>query len=462
MKEKFFVSPEGEQQDHLYHTKLEEKLVNVPSPFEKFTQSQMFPGLLLIFSTGMALVMANSTTYSQYYYTIINATFGFTINHTHLALPVKFWVNHVCMAIFFFFVGLEIKREFIVGDLLDSKKAMLVIFTAVGGVILPALTFFICNINTPQVLHGWAIPIATDTAFALGILACFKKILPKTLFNFVAAVAILDDIIAILIIACFYTGRFQVEYMLYALGCYTVILILNIVGARQLWLYLLFGLVMGFYIEYAGVHSTLTGILVALALPARPAKGPNYVIGKVKSLISRFEKRKIENPLVLEDPKQHEILTTVKETVVQATTPLQYWKDALEAPVALLILPCFAFVNAGLHLADMSQLFYPVSFAFGIGLGLVVAKPLGFFISANLTARFFKIALPVGMNRVYLAIAAILSGIGFTMSLLIASLSFSEKALINTAKLSVLCASLLMIVLSLAFLLVYSCKLKKI
>lgn len=425
-KSKLFHPPEGEDKKHAYHSPLEEKIVNVLTPFQEYISNQVTASVLLLISTLLALVFASVPAVSHWYYKFISAPIGLYFSSHVFERSLKFLVNDVLLTLFFFFVGLEIKYEFLVGGLSNRRRAAFVLFAAFGGMLLPALIYFLFNVGTPAQI-GWGIPMATDTAFALGILVCFRKKLPKGLFIFLAAIAIVDDIGAIIVVAVFYTPHLDVLMLLFAFICVGVLIVINYAGFRKPYPYLLVGLVMWTFIEAAGIHGTMAGILIAFLIPARPKKGPRQFLKRTKVLLNVFEKQTEKEKRVLEDKKQHAVLEEVQEVAQEATTPLQRWESKLELPVALIVLPLFAFVNIGIpikwHL--LANVFtHPVTL--GIFLGLIFGKPLGVLLFSYVALRFRFGLLPENTGFKHLASASMLTGIGFTMSLFIANLSFTS------------------------------------
>jgi Na+:H+ antiporter, NhaA family len=425
----FFHSPEGEDKQHNYLTKLEEKLEKALTPFEEFAQSQIAAGGLLLFATFAALIIASIPWTYPYYIKLVNAHIGFHIGNYAFNADLKYWVNDILLTLFFFVIGLEIKREFLVGEFVNFKKATLVIVAAIGGMIIPVLIYSLATYQNSLALRGWGIPMATDTAFMLGILALFRDKFPKGLIAFMVAVAIVDDIGAILIIALFYTESVVGIYILIAALFLCMLIIFNLAGVRKPLPYLCIGMLVWLMTELSGVHGTIAGILIAFTIPARPKKGPKYVISHVRKLITGFELRKKQTPLVLQDEKQHRMLEEVQMLAKHATTPLQSWEHALALPVALFILPLFALTNAGIPLTlPLLKTALSSTVTIGIALALALGKPTGIISFCYFACKFKIGKLPKNTKLSQIAGAAILAGIGFTMSLFIADLSFPENA----------------------------------
>lgn len=456
---RIFTNPEGEEDKHAYHSPAEKKLQAAITPFQDYINKQIIASAFLFFCTVIALIWASIPSISDQYHTFVNTSIGFHLSDLTFSEPLRLWVNDLLLTLFFFFVGLEIKREFLVGELTNVKKAGFVVFAAIGGMLLPASLYFFINIDTPTQL-GWGIPMATDTAFALGILNCIKQRIPKGIFTFLAALAIIDDIGAILVIAIFYTDQFNSTMLLLALSLCTLLLLFNYAGFRKPFPYIMIGILIWVALENAGVHGTVSGILVAFLIPARPKKGPRHFIKRTRDLLNFFEKRKEKNPLVLGDQEQHVALEQVQEVAKQATTPLQRWESKLELPIALVVLPLFALVNAGIpvNFYLIEDLFaHPVSL--GIIIGLVLGKPLGILLFSRLALWLRLGEMPKNTSHQKIFGASLLTGIGFTMSIFVSQLSFGNDAhLILLSKAAVLLSSVLAGILGIMYLLILTRK----
>ncbi len=422
-----FHPPEGEKDKHAYHSPLEKKVRQILTPFQNYIKAQVTASILLLTCTLIALIWASIPALSHWYDAFTKLSFGFHFENMIFEESLRFWVNDVLLTLFFFFVGLEIKREFLVGELTDHKRALLVLCSAFGGMLVPTAIYLIFNHNTPT-QFGWGIPMATDTAFALGILACFRRKLPPGIFTFLAALAIIDDIGAILVVAIFYTQHINTLMLFLAMLLVLLLILINYAGFRKPFPYLLIGLLIWALVEAAGIHGTVAGILVAFLIPARPLRGPNQFIKKAKKLLLNFEKRKQTSQLVLEDPAQHAVLEDVQEIARQATTPLQRWESQLELPVALIILPLFALINAGIPInSHLINSVFTQRVSLGIFLGLVLGKPIGILLFTRMALWCRLGSLPTHTTFKHVISAAMLTGIGFTMSLFIANLSFATN-----------------------------------
>ena len=368
-------------------------------PFKWFFQLEAASGLVLLIAAIIALIISNSN-FSGLYFNTLEQYLFVGVNNFGLKLSVHHWINDLLMAIFFFFVTLEIKREFIQGELSNLKKALLPIIGAVGGMLIPALVYVFINFGNTETLNGWAIPSATDIAFSLGILSLLGSRVPISLKIFLTALAIIDDLGAILIIAFFYSGDLSISYLSLILISYILLLILNKFGIKKFLRYLIIGSFMWFFTYKSGIHATIAGVLLASTIPHRI---------KVKdfSLLIKLE-------------------------------------HAISPYVAFIIMPIFAFANAGVALEglSLSSLLQPVPF--GILLGLFVGKQVGVMIFSFIAVKTGAAQMPDNSNWISLYGVSVLTGIGFTMSLFVGNLAFVENTqYIDGVKIGVLAGSLL-------------------
>jgi len=367
----------------------------------EFLKLESAGGLLLVIATILALVMKNSA-YSDWYGAILNTPVNVAIGEFQIAKPLLLWINDGLMAVFFFVVGLELKREFLEGELSNRSQIVLPAFAAIGGMLVPAAIYAYINWGHPVTMNGWAIPAATDIAFALGVLALLGPRVPVTLKLFLMALAILDDVGAIIIIALFYTTELSTLSLTTAGTCLLLLVYLNKRGVTHLPIYLFIGAIMWASVLKSGVHATLAGVFLAFTIPLRDAQDPRH-------------------------------------------SPLRQLEHELHPTVAFVILPLFAFANAGVPLAGMTikALLEPVSL--GIIAGLFIGKQLGVFSFAWLAIKLKLASLPDKVSWTQLYGAAVLCGIGFTMSLFIASLAFEHEGqeYIRQVRLGILVASLM-------------------
>ena len=368
-------------------------------PFKWFFQLEAASGLVLLIAAIIALIISNSS-FNELYFNTLEQYLFIGINNFGLKLSVHHWINDLLMAIFFFFVTLEIKREFIQGELSNLKKALLPIIGAVGGMLIPALFYVAINFENTETLNGWAIPSATDIAFSLGILSLLGSRVPISLKIFLTALAIIDDLGAILIIAFFYSGDLSISYLSLILISYIFLLILNKFGIKKFFPYLLIGSFMWFFTYKSGIHATIAGVLLASTIPHRLKEKDFSLLIKLEHAISPY--------------------------------------------VAFMIMPIFAFANAGVSLEglSLSSLLLPVPL--GILLGLFIGKQLGVMIFCFIAVKLGAAQMPDNSNWLSLYGVSVLTGIGFTMSLFVGNLAFVENIqYIDGVKIGVLTGSLM-------------------
>ena len=426
------------------HSRIEDKFTEIISPVEKFATNQISSSVLLLIATLAALVLATNDQTSDFYAQIINYRLGFRLGDHYFNASLQYWVNDILLAVFFFLIGLELKRDFLVGELRNPKKMSLVAIAAAGGMLIPALIYYLFN-YTGFYAGAWGIPIATDTAFVLGILAIFRKDIPKTLITFVVAISIFDDVGAIGVIAIFYTPHFHLGYFSLALCGTGLLFLINILGVRKPLPYILIGIVVWAGTELSGVHATLAGILIALTIPARPKHGSRATLHEAKQALNEFETIHNNNhSFILEDDKKYLILKNLQEIAKQGTTPLQHWGNALEKPVGLFILPLFALTNAGINVElKLLNEAWQNTIVLGVFFGLIVGKFIGISLPCIIARHLGFGHLPPGVTIQHIIGVGLLSGIGFTMSIFIADLSFvSGSSGLATAKIGILFTSL--------------------
>ena len=422
---------------------VEQKVASIISPFERFVDSQTSTGLLLACATILALVMAN-TGLNGFYQTIIHSDAGLIFGAHQLKMPVEEWIGSGLMALFFFLLGLELKRECLAGELQNPKRIGIVLSAALGGMVMPAVIYYLIN-SGGSFQDGWAIPMATDTAFALGALAFFKRKVSKELFIFLTGLAIFDDLGAISVIAIYYTETLNIEALYWA-GFITLLLIgMNVCGFRSVWLYMILGFILWWFVHLSGIHATVAGVVVAMTIPARPRLKPESFTDRILNLLSKFERRqKVEN-VILADQRQSELVIDIEDVAKESSTPLQRWESKLENPIGLGVLPIFALFSAGIHLINQDWVGTITSpLTLGIIGGLVVGKPLGIFLFSLVADKLGFGVLPEGMTKKELIGIGLLAGMGFTMSIFVSMLAFKGNiALIEEAKLAILISTLL-------------------
>ena len=362
------------------------------SIMRRFLDSESAGGVSLMAAAALALIVANSP-FSQAYFDIL---------HTHIGpLSLTDWINDALMAVFFLLVGLEIKREFLDGQLASWPNRILPGIAAAGGVILPAIIFATFNWHDPARLRGWAVPSATDIAFALGVLSLLGPRVPSSLKVFLATLAILDDLAAVVIIAIFYTAEISLSYLGAAFAMAIVLFTMNRIGVMKILPYLIGGALLWFFVLNSGVHATVAGVVTALMIPLKPAPGrPDDM-----------------------------------------TSPLHMLEHALAKPVAFIIVPVFGFANAGISFAGLDASVMRDTLTLGIMLGLFIGKQLGVFGAAWLAIKMGFAQKPLGATWVQLYGVAVLCGIGFTMSIFIGLLSFPSELMQAETKIGVLAGS---------------------
>jgi NhaA family Na+:H+ antiporter len=368
---------------------------------DRFFSHDASGGILLIISALAAMLIANSI-YFPYYDGALTSQFSVLINGEGLSKPMILWINDGLMAIFFFLVGLELKREMLEGKLKNPADVILPGLAAVGGMVVPALIYLAFNWSTPANISGWAIPAATDIAFALGVLALIGARAPAPLKVFLLTLAILDDLGAIIIIALFYTSTLKVSYLLYALIPLAIMIWMNLRGQHRMAPMILLGVILWILVLKSGVHATLAGVITALCIPLTDKWGKS---------------------------------------------PLHSLEHALAPYVLYLIVPIFAFANAGVVLTgiSLSDLFAPLPM--GIAMGLILGKQIGVFGATYITVRMGFARLPQGVTWAHIYGLSCLAGIGFTMSLFIGGLSFSDAEMMNQVRLGVLSGSIISAIL---------------
>lgn len=419
--------------------------------FQEFAHAQASSGIVLLVCVIVALVWANSPFGASYY----------DLWHLHFAVkvgdidwineafdrPLEYWINDGLMAIFFFVVGLEIKREVIAGELASPRKAMLPIMAAIGGMVVPAAIFLWFNFGGPG-QRGWGIPMATDIAFTLGVMAVLGTRVPTPIKVFLTALAIVDDIGAVLVIAIFYTS----EISLLALGIAAVFVVLmiaaNRLGIRSTPVYILLG-ACGLWpaFIFSGVHPTVAGVIAAFSIPALRRIDSAEFTNLSRVYIDEFAQASGDGESVLANEEQVSLMRSIERTALGAQSPLQRFENTLHPWTVFGIMPLFALANAGVSIgADLSSM-VEEPLALGVALGLLVGKPLGIMLFSVVAVRLGLAALPNRVHWAHVLGAGCLAGIGFTMSLFIANLAMGGTDLLEVAKVSILVGSLLAAVL---------------
>lgn len=407
-------------------------------PFTEFFRREAAGGIVLLISAVLALVLANTSWgVAQYFPGIWEQHLRIAFNGLVLDKSLLHWINDGLMTVFFLIVGLEIKREVLEGELASVRQAALPIAGAIGGMLLPAVLYTVFNHGTATA-GGWGIPMATDIAFALAVLQLLGSRVPLGLKVFLTALAIVDDLGAVLVIAGFYTAELHLHYLYLALGVWATLIALNLLGARSLWLYLGLGVVLWYFTLESGIHATIAGVLLALAIPSRIGLNRNALL---RLLDERLQFLNHEVHGADADPRTiSEELEHLSDSI---SSPAQKLEQRLHSVVAFGIIPLFAFANTSL-VVDASvfgQLFSPLGL--GIMAGLMLGKPLGIGLLAWTTVRLGWATLPTGVTWRHLWGAGVLAGIGFTMALFVTLLALGEHSEGEAvAKLAILLASL--------------------
>ncbi|MFH0844735.1 MAG: Na+/H+ antiporter NhaA [Pseudomonadota bacterium] len=422
--------------------------VQIIEPFQRFFKKFVTGSYPLFFATMLALIWANISAPS--YQHIWHAEMTFALGPFQITKSLIHWIDEALMALFFFTVGLEIKREMLVGELASPKRALLPIVAALGGMVVPALIYISLNYGRPS-YQGWGIPMATDIAFSLAVLAILGEKVPVGLKVFLSALAIADDLGAVLVIALFYTKEINGQSLLVS-GVFLVALgLANRLWIRKTLIYALLGIGMWLAILGSGIHATVAGVLVALFVPARGRYDTDTFIQKVKGSLEAFECEPDScGYTILLNQRHLNAVQAIDLACYDVETPLQRMEHSLQSWIALLILPLFALANSGLVLKGLNineALTHPVTL--GVALGLTLGKPIGISLGTYLAFKVLKTPLPSGVNWAHIAGVGLLGGIGFTMSLFISGLSFSTAQFTDFSKLGIIAGSIISGVLGL-------------
>ena len=421
---------------------MKNKPVNTFS-ISRFISEEAYGGIILIFATIAALIWANSSFYESYHNLWYELKVGIAWGEINLIGSLHHWINDGLMALFFFTIGLEIKREIRGGELSSMKKASMPIAAAIGGMLIPASMYALVSVNYPEYLNGWGIPMATDIAFALGLLALLGKRVNINLKIFLTALAIADDLGAVMVIAIFYTDTINFSELISAGFFIGILLIANFAGVRRTSFYALVGFV-GVWMAFvfSGVHATIAGVLIALTIPARTKIGENEYVKRLSKCLSKFNKELPSDNSLLTKEQAH-LISEIEVLNEKAQTPLQKLEHALHPVTTYFILPVFALSNAGVHIEGslFEMLLHPISL--GIIAGLVLGKFLGISFFSRLMVWLKISALPDGVTWKQIYGVAFLAGIGFTMSMFISDLAFIDEEFKQIAKVGIMAASLI-------------------
>lgn len=414
--------------------------VSKSNMFQRFLHSQEIGALILIATTAIALIWANSA-WGQFYYDLSHTYLGVRFGDAEFKLTLSHWIKDGLMAIFFFVVGLEIKREVVVGELSSVDKAMLPVGAALGGAVVPAGLYAWLNMGT-EGAAGWGIPMATDIAFALGVLSLFGKRVPIALKVFLTALAIADDLLAVAVIAIFYTPDLKVGMLGLAVMTIGLMVLANRMGVRATWVYAILAFIVWIDVLGSGVHATIAGVLVAMVIPVRPAIDPGEFMDTASSLLDKARGEDNSLDALIHDAERRNNFSQLALTVEDAIPPATALEHRLHPVQSLVILPLFALFSAGVAFSPENLEGFPTSVSLGVIAGLVLGKPIGVLVASWLVLRFADIKMGQVTLPQFLG-AGFLAGIGFTMSIFISELAFVNELLIDQAKVGILIASLL-------------------
>lgn len=430
------------EQEGVFYAPWERAFNRILTPFEIFIHRETTSGLLLMVAAIIAMWLANSFMADDYHH-FIHTKMSLIIGQWQLGMSLHHWVNDGLMALFFFVVGMELKREIMVGELADMRQAALPIIAAIGGMVMPALIYLAVN-HGGDAARGWGVPMATDIAFAVGVLALLAKRVPKSLITFLVALAIADDLGAVLVIALFYTQKIALDWLGISAVLVMLLFSLNYMGVRRVLPYFGVAALLWYALLQSGVHATLAGVLCAFAVPAKPKYNPAEFSSRVKSLIARFDSSHQQDANIMTNEKLSAVVQTLDHGVKRVQTPLQILEHNWHLPVAFLVIPIFSLFNAGVPLdfASLGEtLTHPVTL--GVMLGLLLGKFIGITGACWLALRLGIAQLPSHTRFSQIAAVSLLAGIGFTMSIFISELGFAAQPdYLLMAKTGVLVASM--------------------
>ena len=412
----------------------------IMTPIHRFIHLEYTSGIVLLISVIVAIIWANSP-FHEFYEHLWHIDFSIGFNNAFLSKPLHIWINDGLMAIFFFIIGLELKREFMEGELSSLQKAALPMTAALGGMLVPAIIYYVINQGS-EAEHGWGIPMATDIAFALALLSIAGKHIPSSLKVFLSALAVADDLGAVLVIAFFYTADINFISLAIGGGFLGVLIIGNLLGIRSSAFYLIVGIAVWIGFLLSGVHATIAGVLVAFTIPAVTKINEKFYSDRLRDLSYKFQADIPEKGNLITH-QQAEIIQEVKSLSLAAETPLQKIEHTLHPWVAFIIMPLFALANAGIVINSdfFSSIINPVSI--GVAGGLIVGKFSGILLFCWIMVKLGLAKLPDQANWRHISGVALLAGIGFTMSLFISELAFINPLFIVQAKYGILIASIL-------------------
>lgn len=420
--------------------------------FALFFRSEAAGGILLFVCAILAMIVANSPL-SHYYFEFRELDFGIKFGEYFIGMSLHHWLNDVFMSVFFLVVGLEIKREFLFGELVGFKKAAFPVLAALGGMIIPGIIYFGLNIGTPS-QNGFGIPMATDIAFALGVMMLLGKRVPAALKVFLVTLAVADDLGAIIVIGVFYTSNFSFAYFIASIVIFGILVLLNRKDVRSLTPYLIIGVFLWLTVHSAGIHATIAAVALAFTIPVKPKDDGKQFLGKVSSsFMPLFLAKDKERDSILLDHAQLDVLNSIIKGSKNVQNPLLRLEHALQPWSNFLIMPLFGFANAGVKIGENIN-FGVDHIMLGIILGLVIGKPIGILIFTFLCHKLNIAQKPSSVSWINILGAGMLAGIGFTMSIFVSNLAFSNPLSTDLSKLSILIASSLAGILGSLFLII--------
>lgn len=417
---------------------------------KNFFMQESFGGILLFFCAVAAMIVANSALGESYFH-LWHEKVGFSIGEKFYGFDLHTWVNDVLMSLFFLMVGLEIKREFLFGGLSGFKKAAFPAIAAIGGMIVPAMIYLGFNAGE-ETAHGFGIPMATDIAFALGVVLMLGKRVPPALKLFLVTLAVVDDLGAIVVIAVFYSSGIAWGWLGISAFLVGILVALNYMGVRNLIPYLCVGVLLWFGVHESGIHATISAVILAFTIPAEPKIFTKDFLSSVEGDLLKFNQAEEERKDILLTHTHFDALHNLKQKISYVQNPLLKLEHTLHSLSTYLIMPIFAFANAGVAIGGGID-FEAMHIIYGVGLGLIVGKPLGILLLTFLCEKLGIASRPNGISWSHIAGTGMLAGIGFTMSIFVSNLAFEQEAYIELAKISILSSSLLAGILGSLFLL---------
>ncbi|MWV61051.1 Na+/H+ antiporter NhaA [Helicobacter saguini] len=434
-----------------------------------FIKSESFGGIFLAISTLLALIIANSPL-QNLYHEFFHLRFSFSLdlspfhlNDLKFSMSMHDFINDILMSFFFLLVGLEIKREMLFGELNSVSKAAFPAIAALGGMIVPGAIYYALNFNTPS-YHGFGIPMATDIAFALGVMLMLGKRVPLALKIFLVTLAVVDDLGAIVVIALFYGGEIHFAWLFASALVVIILSLCNYFGVKMLRVYILLGILLWIFVHLSGIHATIAAVVLAFCIPVRATQDFKALKGQIKtqlaeldSIDSKLESKNSKPASILLDAYRVEFIDKIQRNTQNTQNPLLRLEHFLQPYSAYFIMPLFAFANAGVSVSgdfdfNIDRIF------FGIFLGLLVGKPVGIFLACFLCEKLRIAVRPSGVSWLHILGAGMLAGIGFTMSLFVSALAFDNESAKELAKVSILIASLSSCIIGVIFLLLVGSK----